>query len=444
MPTPMDTAREFIAHRVLMPQGQGRVPLALDPAFPAAVRQQALFVTKCSSANALEGLRQSIQGVLDGQVDPATAASRLRASFGEGEAAGALWNRDATEALIRQQAMMAYAVGQHQLGTDPAVQDEVPFWRYVATHDRRTRPTHAELDGTVLPKNDPFWAAHTPPWDYGCRCSLIDVRRDDPAAAQVATAQTTELPNGTQSALVQVPDAHAAKIGLPPGGTLAVPAPQSGFRFDPTVAFAQSDMGQVKNLKSRQDILEELITAAQQSQQPWRFVTTSAGPEQITLPPNHATITAELRAALTNIPPAGTAGRPAAQTRLSLGPVPAAAADGLGIRPEQAELVLASPGTKEVGMAHWAKNHAAVMADPARAVDLLNHSLWDAGSRWWIDVKAGGNVYLAAGNLKQDAMVVFRRFEQDGPPEWRLDLLSTFQPDNSEGSYMDRLPGAKP
>ena len=56
--------------------------------------------------------------------------------------------------------------------------DLYPNLRYVAVRDGRTRPSHAELDGYVIPINHPFWKKYYPPNDHGCRCTVQQT--DDP------------------------------------------------------------------------------------------------------------------------------------------------------------------------------------------------------------------------------------------------------------------------
>lgn len=47
--------------------------------------------------------------------------------------------------------------------------------QYVTVGDDRVRPEHAELDGMVLPMDDPFWRTGTPPNGWGCRCTVMQV-----------------------------------------------------------------------------------------------------------------------------------------------------------------------------------------------------------------------------------------------------------------------------
>lgn len=47
--------------------------------------------------------------------------------------------------------------------------------QYVTVGDDRVRPEHAELEGLVLPMDDPFWRTGTPPNGWGCRCTVMQV-----------------------------------------------------------------------------------------------------------------------------------------------------------------------------------------------------------------------------------------------------------------------------
>ena len=56
--------------------------------------------------------------------------------------------------------------------------DLYPNLRYIAVQDERTRHSHAELHGYVIPIDHPFWNKYYPPNDWNCRCSVQPT--DDP------------------------------------------------------------------------------------------------------------------------------------------------------------------------------------------------------------------------------------------------------------------------
>ncbi len=48
----------------------------------------------------------------------------------------------------------------------------MPWLRYVATLDDRTRPQHRAWHGVTLRYDDPFWRTHFPPNGWNCRCTV--------------------------------------------------------------------------------------------------------------------------------------------------------------------------------------------------------------------------------------------------------------------------------
>lgn len=60
----------------------------------------------------------------------------------------------------------------------------LPTLIYSAVRDSQTRPKHAELDGVAKPVDDPFWRKYYAPWEWGCRCDVLqsDVKRSTPDA----------------------------------------------------------------------------------------------------------------------------------------------------------------------------------------------------------------------------------------------------------------------
>jgi SPP1 gp7 family putative phage head morphogenesis protein len=57
----------------------------------------------------------------------------------------------------------------------------LPYFRYSAVMDRRTRPSHAALHGIIRPVDDPFWDGAFPPCGFGCRCVAQQMSRSQAA-----------------------------------------------------------------------------------------------------------------------------------------------------------------------------------------------------------------------------------------------------------------------
>ncbi len=55
------------------------------------------------------------------------------------------------------------------------VKDAMPFLRYVAVQDDRTRDEHRAWHGVVLPVDDPWWNTHYPPCGWRCRCTVTQM-----------------------------------------------------------------------------------------------------------------------------------------------------------------------------------------------------------------------------------------------------------------------------
>lgn len=84
------------------------------------------------------------------------------------------------ETVFRTQTQIAYGAGRWQADQDPAVQEILWGYEYVTVGDDRVRPEHAELEGTILPKDDPFWRKFWPPNGWNCRCQVIPIFDPEP------------------------------------------------------------------------------------------------------------------------------------------------------------------------------------------------------------------------------------------------------------------------
>lgn len=81
------------------------------------------------------------------------------------------------ELLLRIHGFQAYHAAAWQVMDRQ--RDVLPYWQYHSMEDARVRPSHAALDGLILPADSPFWRDHFPPWEWGCRCLVTPVSEED-------------------------------------------------------------------------------------------------------------------------------------------------------------------------------------------------------------------------------------------------------------------------
>lgn len=115
------------------------------------------------------------------------------------------------ENLYRTQSQIAHNAGRWQQDQDPLIQEILWGYRYATVGDARVRDTHAALEGTTLPKEDPFWNQFWPPNGYQCRCVAI------PIFERVEIQVPPSVVPGTNTRIV--PDAGFA---FNPGQMLAI------------------------------------------------------------------------------------------------------------------------------------------------------------------------------------------------------------------------------
>jgi|GEM_PF-2914634 len=115
------------------------------------------------------------------------------------------------ELLLRTHVFQAYSAMEHRVLTEE--QNIFPYWKYKTMGDDRVRDSHAALDGLILPANDPFWDDHFPPWDWGCRCQVIPMTREEvedikQSEADLPPEQRTVIDHDTPARLQHLRDGH--------------------------------------------------------------------------------------------------------------------------------------------------------------------------------------------------------------------------------------------
>lgn len=133
----------------------------------------AFVVAGVTKADLLADLR----GAVDKALAEGTTLETFQKSF-EGIIARHGWVPEQATAwrakvILETNLRTAYAAGRHAQLTDPAFLKRNPFWEWRHGGSVHPRPQHLAWDGMVLPASDPFWASHSPPEGWGCKCRKL-------------------------------------------------------------------------------------------------------------------------------------------------------------------------------------------------------------------------------------------------------------------------------
>lgn len=174
-PTPFKEAGEVLRNKPVLTSS---IFSKLSPEIKAC----AFAIRKIESADTLQNVRDIIARFPEGENwnDSKKKILDEIKPFFEPKAAGRR-----AELLLRIHGLNAYRVGQWELAQE--TKSALPYFKYIATMDSKTRPSHAALHGLVLPVDDPFWDTHMPPgWDWFCRCQVVQISEYDKKEQQKA------------------------------------------------------------------------------------------------------------------------------------------------------------------------------------------------------------------------------------------------------------------
>jgi SPP1 gp7 family putative phage head morphogenesis protein len=208
------------------------------------LRSRAFTVSGVEAANVLQRTRDAVAGLAEG-----TAWAEAKQQIVDeldpylGDAA-----ENRADLLLRTHGFQAFQASNWRVAQED---DDTTHLQYLATEDDRVRDTHLALNGIVLPKIDPFWLDHYPPWEWGCRCrvrpmnpDLVDLEKEadkdrNPEDRNVLVGPVRkQLENGTllrngQRFDVSPPEGEDAFRWHP--DNLRLPIEQLKQRYDPPV-----------------------------------------------------------------------------------------------------------------------------------------------------------------------------------------------------------------
>ncbi|MCX8518146.1 MAG: phage minor head protein, partial [Rhodoferax sp.] len=170
---PVDAQRAFAQRKLLLPSFNWDNVYGAEHAAGVAVAG----ITK---QQALQDVATVLKDMIDSGNDVATAKKALRevlkkngywgdvevTNQATGEQRISKFNESRLSLILDTNARSALSTGRWQRGLDGGL----PLVGYFSKGDSLVRPLHQLWDGTVLPKDHPFWDGHTPPCGYRCRC----------------------------------------------------------------------------------------------------------------------------------------------------------------------------------------------------------------------------------------------------------------------------------
>ena len=240
--TTYTAADRYISSRTNLPTSLSSVEISAE--FSAKVRAQSFFSARVAEASILEKLRDLSDAYSRGETNLAQArtdAKLMLAKSGLGYVPSGtsdlsdLGGTARLDLILRQNSAMAHAVGQREVSLDPDIVERFPYFRYIARDGARS--SHAVLDNLVLPKTDPFWHTHTPPWDFNCRCGIEDCDAEE-AARYGGVDKAIDRGDGSYALTV-----NGTPVNLMPNA--------SGYEFDVNEALGSCDMSRIKSPDAR-------------------------------------------------------------------------------------------------------------------------------------------------------------------------------------------------
>lgn len=101
-----------------------------------------------------------------------------------------------------------------------------PYLRYNANNSEHPRMQHSAWDNLILPADDPFWPAHFPIKEYGCKCNVTQMNARMLEQSGLKVGESPKVPEYTYTnkrtgEVQKVPMGVHPSFNYPPGGRLA-------------------------------------------------------------------------------------------------------------------------------------------------------------------------------------------------------------------------------
>lgn len=138
---------------------------------------------------------------------------------GEGTKGGRAWR---TRVIYDTNLFASYSAGRTQ--QMQAVADTRPWWRYRhSPASTAPRAEHLAWDGLILRHDDPWFASHTPPNGFGCKCYLETLSDRDLKKQGLAVTPQGQIPYNSTDPKTGLPQGVDKGWDYQPGANRATP-----------------------------------------------------------------------------------------------------------------------------------------------------------------------------------------------------------------------------
>lgn len=166
-PVPHEAARRLIADKPAVARD-------VFDRLPDEMKARAFTITGIEDFDTLQAVRDDLAALPAGADWNATKKeimAKISPWFSpEGAAARA-------QLLMSHHAFAAYSATQARI-MDGMI-DVFPFRQYLSTNDGKVRASHRALNEIILPATHDFWQKHTPPWEWNCRCQVVEMTAEE-------------------------------------------------------------------------------------------------------------------------------------------------------------------------------------------------------------------------------------------------------------------------
>jgi SPP1 gp7 family putative phage head morphogenesis protein len=135
----------------------------------------------------------------------------------------------------------AYSAGRYKAFADNV--EARPYWQYTAVMDRRTRPTHAAMNGLVFAADDPFWDSFYPPNGFNCRCRVRALDSGNLSERGLALSSSAGRLSTVEVLVSRKPDAPTAPVARFEISPRRAVTTDVGWSYNPGKAAWQPDLG---------------------------------------------------------------------------------------------------------------------------------------------------------------------------------------------------------